>query len=317
MARSKRLGRGLKALLGEQVKPADEQPADSGTLQELSLDQLQKGRYQPRRDIPEAALKELAESIRAQGVIQPLVVRPVRELPGQYEIVAGERRWRAARLAKLDTVPVVVRETSDQEALAIALIENLQREDLNPIEQAEALNRLCTEFSLTHQEVADAIGRSRPSVTNLMRLLELDPAVKEMLAAGTLEMGHGRALLSLDPVEQRRLAERASAQGLSVREVERLVKGDQGAPAKKQAKAGESLDSETRWFQQLIVREVGRDVSIRPMKSGRRKLDISFDSLEQLQAALVQIGELINRLRETAGPRVRETKGATEPSDAS
>ncbi len=312
MARSKRLGRGLKALLGEQVTAESEQTADSGTLTHLSVDQLQKGKYQPRRDIPEEALQELAESIRAQGVIQPLVVRRLQDVPDQYEIVAGERRWRAARLARLETVPVVVRETTDQEALAIALVENLQREDLNPIEQAEAVNRLCTEFSLTHQEVADAIGRSRPSVTNLIRLLELHPEVKAMLGAGLLEMGHGRALLSLDPAAQLELAKRASERKLSVREVEQLVRGEGGAPGRKPGKTEEGLDSETRWFQQLILREVGRDASIRSLKGGRRKLGISFDSLEQLQAHLEQIRGLITRLRETAGPRVRDSKGSPQ-----
>ena len=303
MAGSKRLGRGLKALLGDSVGGGEGSGDDE--LRQVSLKDLAPGRYQPRRQIPNKTLAELADSIRAQGVVQPLVVRRIEEAETEFEIVAGERRWRAARLAGLEHVPVIVRRTSDQAALAIALIENLQREDLNAVDQAQALSRLSDEFSLTHQEVADAIGRSRPAVSNLLRLLDLDPRVQQMIVDGKLEMGHARALLSLDPSAQASVADRIAAEGMSVREVEQLVKGQdrQGAVAKK--KPRQTLDQETQWFQEQLKRELGQHIAIQTRPDGKRSLSLSFENLEQLHSTLEQLEKLVSRLRRAAGPRVR------------
>ncbi|MGH8496787.1 MAG: ParB/RepB/Spo0J family partition protein [Gammaproteobacteria bacterium] len=273
---------------------------------ELPLDRLRRGRYQPRRDIGQEALAALADSIRAQGVIQPVVVRPAPDGNGEYEIVAGERRWRAAQLAGLLNVPAIVRETSDRDALSIALIENIQREDLNPMDQALALQRLADEFSLTHQAIADTVGRSRSTVTNLLRLLELHPEVQRMLADGEIEMGHARALLSLQPDRQVRAAKRALSGRLSVRDVEQLVKRMLMRDEANAGSRGPGPDLETRWFQEALSKELGRQVTVRTDKTGHRSLAIDFDSLEQLQGALQQLEDLIGRLRETAGPRAKE-----------
>lgn len=272
---------------------------------ELPLDRLRRGRYQPRRDIGKEGLAALAESIRAQGVIQPVVVRPTPDGDGDYEIVAGERRWRAAQLAGLANVPAIVRDTTDKDALSIALIENIQREDLNPMDQALALQRLAEEFALTHQAIADTVGRSRPTVTNLLRLLELHPDVQQMLARGALEMGHARALLALEPDRQLAAAKKAAAERLSVRDVEDLVKrrlrgGEAGQSAKRRD------DLETRWFQEALSKELGRQVTIRIDKTGGRSLAIEFGNLEQLQVALQQLEILVGRLRQSAGPRQRQ-----------
>lgn len=305
MAGSKRLGRGLKALLGDSVVSSDEGTGDD-ELRHLPLSDLAPGRYQPRRQIPNKTLAELSESIRAQGIVQPLVVRPASEPGHKFEIVAGERRWRAARLAGLKVVPVIVRQTSDQAALAIALIENLQREDLNAVDQAQALSRLSDEFSLTHQQVADAIGRSRPSVSNLMRLLELDEEVQQMLGAGSLEMGHARALLSLEQAGQAEAARRIVSEKMSVREVERFVKELDRKSEQTQKPQRKTQDQETRWFQEQVKRELGQRISIQTRAKGRRSLSINFENLEHLQTMLKQLEKLVARLRRAAGPRVRE-----------
>ncbi|HXF65840.1 MAG TPA: ParB/RepB/Spo0J family partition protein, partial [Burkholderiales bacterium] len=218
MARIKGLGRGLDALLG-----AEEGPRGAEALTMLPVDALQPGRMQPRQRMDPEALAGLAESIKAQGVIEPILVRPAAD--GRYEIIAGERRWRAARLAGLASVPALVREVPDRSALAIALIENIQREDLNPLEQAAGVKRLIEEFGMTHAQAAEALGRSRAGVTNLLRLLELAPPVQELVREGRLDMGHARALLALPALRQIELAREAAARQLSVRQVERRVAG--------------------------------------------------------------------------------------------
>jgi len=311
MSGSKRLGRGLDALLG--ARPRSIEHAATGSApatNELPLQVLQPGRYQPRLSLTEDSLTELANSIREQGVVQPLVVRPLHagaaaESACSHEIVAGERRWRAARLAGLHTVPVVVRELDDQSALAVALIENLQREDLNPIEQARSLARLAEEFALTHQQVADAVGRSRSSVTNFLRLLDLHSDVKDQLAAGRIEMGHARALLPLEPEQQRRVARKVERSGLSVRQVEKVVRARLQAAATESTSGAVTVDLQTRWLQQQIANELGQRVAIRSRADGNYKLDIDFSDLEQLQQTLDRIRELVGRISTAAGPRVR------------
>src|SRR6187431_422100 len=214
----KGLGLGLEALLGPKVSDT---PLPEGPPTVLKLDQLQAGRYQPRTRMDEGSLYELAESIKSQGVMQPILVRPLDA--GRYEIIAGERRFRAARLAGLDSVPVLVKVVADEAAAVMALIENIQREDLNPLEEAQGLQRLVTEFKLTHEQAAQAVGRSRSAASNLLRLLNLAPPVQQMLMAGDLDMGHARALLSLDAAQQILAANQVAAKKLSVRDAEKLV----------------------------------------------------------------------------------------------
>lgn len=283
--------------------------ASGAAAVEMHVDVLRPGRYQPRRSVVEETLAELADSIREQGVLQPLVVREIEsdDASGSraYEIVAGERRWRAAKLAGLSTVPVVVRELDDQSALAVALIENLQREDLNPIDQAQSLSRLANEFGLTHEQAAKAVGRSRASVTNLLRLLELEDEVKDLLASGKLDMGHARALLPLDAERQVALARKTAKKHLSVRQVERAVK--QLLSASPEGAAGTPvIDLQARWLQRQIGEELGQKIAIRQGKDGRYTLQIGFEDLAQLEESLRRLIELIARVRETAGPRARD-----------
>ncbi len=290
-------------------------PADAGytaraaAVAELPIDALAPGRYQPRQRLSEAGLAELADSIREQGIVQPIVVRRIAPaLPDAraFEIVAGERRWRAAKLAGLAIVPVIVRELDDQSALAVALIENLQREDLNPIDQAESLARLATEFRLTHEQVAKAVGRSRASVSNYMRLLDLHEDVKDLLVEGTLDMGHARALLPLDAERQVALAQKARRKGLSVRQVESAVRNLLTRPPEAAA-ARPLLDLQTRWLQGQIEKELGQRITIRPGRDGEYNLQIGFTDLLQLERTLERIRELVAQVRETAGPRVRDS----------
>jgi ParB family chromosome partitioning protein len=294
-AKKKRLGRGLDALLS---RPAGEaaaapQAGGDGPLRELPVDLLQRGQYQPRLDIRQDSLQELADSIKAQGVVQPIVARPIgkRGDAQRYEIVAGERRWRAAQMAGLDTIPAVVRELSDEAAIAMALIENIQREDLNPLEEARALDRLIREFDLTHGEAAEAVGRSRASVSNLLRLLDLSDKVKPMLEARELEMGHARALLSItDGVQQYDAARQVVRNGLSVRETERLVKrmlaGPEGRPAAKKP-AGQSAD--IRRLEVEVSEKLGARVSLQHTPKGAGKLVISYNNLDELDGILKHI----------------------------
>ncbi len=283
MSKHKGLGRGLDALLGGGAKVR----AD-GELAELSVGSLRPGKYQPRTRMDQESLRELADSIRARGVIQPVIVRPVDD--GGYEILAGERRWRAAQIAGLDRVPAVIREVADDAALGIGLIENIQREDLNPIDKASGLKRLVDEFGLTHDEAAKALGSSRSAVTNLLRLLELARAVQDMLQDGRLDMGHGRALLGVGKARQVELAEQVAAKGLSVRETERLVQHAAAAPKAGAAKPHRArLDADTRRLQDELSETLGASVSLKPRKGGRGSLVIDYASLEQLEGIIARL----------------------------
>jgi len=280
MIKHRGLGRGLDALLGGGQKSG----ASGDELAQIPLASLKVGKYQPRTRMDQGALEELAESIKSRGIVQPILVRPLAS--GSYEILAGERRWRAARIAGLATIPAVVREVADDAALGIGLIENIQREDLNAIEQARGVKRLVDEFKLTHDDAARAIGRSRSAVTNLMRLLELADAVQEMVLAGRLDMGHARALLSLSRARQVELAERIAAGGLSVREAERLAQ-DAQAPEGRKRRAAARADADTRRLADDLSAALGAPVTLKPRKGGRGTLAISYASLDQLQG-LVQ-----------------------------
>ena len=296
MVSKPKLGRGLDALLSAAKSPTTKLSIDSpdqsgaahsgaGTaLRELALDLIQPGVYQPRTDMKPEALEELAASIRSQGVVQPIVVRPV--AGGKYEIIAGERRWRAAQMAGLHEIPSVVREVPDQAAIAMALIENIQREDLNPIEEAVALKRLQDEFELTHQQVADAVGRSRASVSNLIRLLQLDPAVREHLEAGALEMGHARALLALAGEAQRDAANETVHRGLTVRETEALVRKMLNPPPPKPAR---SVDPNISNLENDLSEKIGANIQIQHKDTGKGRLVISYNSLDELDGILNHI----------------------------
>ena len=277
--RHKGLGRGLDALLGGATPPKE---ADE--LVHLPVTSLRPGKYQPRTRMDETSLAELADSIRARGVIQPIVVRPVDD--GAYEILAGERRWRAARLAGQDRVPAVVRAVPDDAALGIGLIENIQREDLNPVEEANGLRRLIDEFKLTHEEAARGIGRSRAAVTNLLRLLDLAPAVQEMLQDGSIDMGHARALLGLSRARQVELAGQVAAKGLSVRETERLVQQAAAAPKRKASRTG--VDADGRRVEEELSEALGASVRLKPRRAGRGSLVIDYANLDQLQGLITR-----------------------------
>jgi ParB family chromosome partitioning protein len=280
MTKHKGLGRGLDALLGGASKPRNE----GDELAQLPVGALRPGKYQPRTRMDEASLAELAESIRARGVIQPIVVRPVGD--SQYEILAGERRWRAARLANLDRIPAVIREVPDEAALGIGLIENIQREDLNPIEEAAGLKRLIEEFHLTHEEVARAIGRSRTGVTNLLRLLELAPVVQAMVQEGAIDMGHARALLALSRERQVEVAQQIAHKGLSVRETERLVQEAHALPKSTAPRAAVKLDGDTRRLQEELSEMLGAMVRLKPRSGGKGSVVIDYASLDELQGLL-------------------------------
>jgi ParB family chromosome partitioning protein len=275
------LGRGLDALLGESRK-------DDDVMRELNIAQLQPGKYQPRSYMDEGQLNELAASIKAQGIMQPILVREI--TTGNYEIIAGERRWRAAQIAGLKQVPVLVRKVADSAALAMALIENIQRENLNPLEEAVGIQRLIDEFHMTHQTAADAVGRSRSAASNLLRLLKLPQAIQTMLFEGRLDMGHARALLALeDPATQIAAANKIAAEALSVREAEQLVqKGatlQPGKPAKQQAPNRDILH-----LQESIAEQLGTAVSIAHKQNGSGKLIIEYRSLDHLDDVLEQLG---------------------------
>jgi len=297
------LGRGLDALLGGSnasvVSNEDAEQADAGDnvenlhrpptgsdLRNLPIDLLQPGKYQPRTDMHQDSLEELAKSIRSQGVLQPIVVR---KISGEnYEIVAGERRWRAAQLAELHEVPAIIKVIPDEAALAIGLIENIQRENLNPVEEATALQRLISDFEMTHQEAADAIGRSRAAVSNLLRLLSLTGEVREFLERGDLEMGHARALLSLDEGAQVKIARDIVAKGLSVREAEKLVKRLRSEVEVKETKPKE-IDPNTLRLQEGISEKLGAKVLFQHGSTGKGKLVIHYNNLDELDGILAHI----------------------------
>lgn len=294
----KGLGRGLDALLGGinsesaavsitpgAAKSGDEQGGVVRDLSHVPLELIQRGKYQPRRDIQPEALEELAESIKAQGVMQPIVLRPIGE--GRYEIIAGERRWRAAQLAGLDRIPAVIRDVPDEAAIAMALIENIQREDLNPIEEAFALKRLQDEFELTHQEVAAAVGKSRTTVTNLLRLISLTDEVKKLLEHGDLEMGHARALLTLDEQDQRELAREVVAKDLSVRQTEAAVRRLQQQQTK--AVPAQRVDPDIKKLEESLSEKIGVPVSVQHSAKGKGRLVLSYNSLDELDGILAHI----------------------------
>jgi ParB family transcriptional regulator, chromosome partitioning protein len=293
------LGRGLADLLGQSrhvaVMASEPHPAGE-EFAKLPLDLLQRGRYQPRIDMRAETLSELADSIRAQGVVQPIVVRPLEATPGdgasqRYEIIAGERRWRAAQMAGLSEIPAVIRAIPDEAAIAMALIENIQRENLNPLEEARALERLINEFGLTHQQAAEAVGRSRAGVSNLLRLLELAPEVCELLEQRQLEMGHARALLALEQRRQQsEVASLVAKKGLSVRETEALVRrlqapGSAGASGAPQA----GRDPNVSRLEQDLAEKLGARVAIQQGSGGRGKLVVSYNSLDELDGILAHI----------------------------
>jgi len=284
MAKMKGLGRGLDALLGGEEPAAARAAGDQQA--ELKVDLLQPGKYQPRTRMDEAALKELADSIRMQGVMQPILVRPVSG--GRYEIIAGERRWRAARMAGLSDVPALIREVPDNAALAMALIENIQREDLNPLEQANGIQRLVTEFNITHDRAAEMVGRSRSAVSNLLRLLALSEPVRDLLHQGKLDMGHARALLALTGMQQIDTARLIAARGMSVRETEKLVgRLLRGTPAKKPRKTS---DRDVLRLQEELAQKLGTKVEIKAGSKGRGSVVIQYSNLDQLDAILARLG---------------------------
>ncbi|SUD86417.1 chromosome segregation DNA-binding protein [Stutzerimonas stutzeri] len=289
MATKKRgLGRGLDALLGgANVSVMQEQAvqADARELQHLPLDLIQRGKYQPRRDIDPVTLEELAQSIRAQGVMQPIVVRAIGG--GRYEIIAGERRWRASQQAGLEKIPAMVRDIPDEAAIAMALIENIQREDLNPVEEAVALQRLQQEFQLTQQQVADAVGKSRVTVSNLLRLIALPEEIKTLLSHGDLEMGHARALLGLPVEQQVEGARHVVARGLTVRQTEALVR--QWLNDKQVAKAEPKSDPDIQRLEQRLAERLGSPVQIKHGQKGKGQLVIRYNSLDELQGVLAHI----------------------------
>jgi ParB family transcriptional regulator, chromosome partitioning protein len=278
--RPKGLGRGLDALLGEAGASLD---APAGSPQVLAVNRLRPGRYQPRTRMDPQALTELADSIRAQGVIQPILVRPVGD--GAYEIIAGERRYRAAQIAGLEEVPVLVKPVADEAALAIALIENIQREDLNALEQAHGVQRLIREFGFTHEQAAQAIGRSRSATTNLLRLLNLAKPVQQLLMDGALEMGHARALLPLQAAEQIQLGQHIGARGLSVREAEALVERAL-RPTRPRSSARATTDRDVARLQDELSDALGAKVAIRMTTKETGQIRIDFASLDQLQGVI-------------------------------
>ncbi len=295
------LGKGLEALLNIGRSDSEEfgdEPAEEGgrgtaaspidgELRQLPVEWLQRGLYQPRREMDPAQLEDLAGSIRAQGVVQPIVVRPLMGEAQRYEIIAGERRWRAAQMAGLYEIPALIRQIPDQTALAVALIENIQREDLNPMEEATALQRLIDEFNLTHQSVAEAVGRSRTAVTNLLRLLGLQPEVRRLLEHGDLEMGHARALLSLAESDQQEVARQVVDRRLTVRETEALVKRlQEGKPHSPVAKP---QNPDVARLQQQLAERIGASVAIQQGSRGKGQLVIRYNSLDELDGILQHI----------------------------
>ncbi|QEY17528.1 ParB/RepB/Spo0J family partition protein [Cellvibrio sp. KY-GH-1] len=300
-SKRKGLGKGLDALLSAGLgvtAPAPEMsvnPSEAdqkieykdGKLAHLPVELIQRGKYQPRRDMHPEALEELAESIKVQGVMQPIVVRGIGE--GRYEIIAGERRWRATQLAGLDKIPAVIRDVPDEAAIAMALIENIQRENLNPIEEAVALKRLQDEFELTHAEVAQAVGKSRTTITNLLRLIALSDEVKTLLEHGDLEMGHARALLTLEPQQQKEIARQIVAKGLSVRQTEALVRHYQESQNQEKVKPEVQVSADIRRLQDQLSETLGAGVEIQHGAKGKGKLVISYNSLDELDGILGHI----------------------------
>lgn len=288
MAKKRVIGeKGLGALLkGSNVEALKQSSTDGKHLREIPVELVQRGKYQPRRDMDQQALEELAESIRQQGIMQPIVVRPVSE--SHFEIIAGERRWRASQLAGLDRVPAIVRDVPDEAAVAMALIENIQRENLNAMEEAIALQRLQDEFELTQGEVAEAIGKSRSTVTNLLRLMNLNDDVKLMLEHGDLEMGHGRALLALPSEQQLKAANQVNSKSMSVRQTEALVRKLIEAPTDKKA-TNKTKDANIQRLETDLSERLGAAIEISHGRGGKGRLVISYSSLDELDGILSHI----------------------------
>ena len=294
------LGRGLGALLGQPVAPAALEPSNVATLRpdeellKIPVDLLQRGKYQPRIDMRPETLQELADSIKAQGIVQPIVVRPVNEgVAGQarrYEIIAGERRWRAAQMAGLHEIPALVRRVTDEAAVAMALIENIQRENLNPLEEARALDRLISEFDMTHATAAEAVGRSRAAVSNLLRLLELTEEVKQLVEHRELEMGHARTLLGLaNKRQQAEIGALVASKKMSVRETEALVKRLSEHPQEGQRESAPRADPNTRKLEGELSEKLGARVQVQHSTSGKGKVVISYHTLDELEGILEHI----------------------------
>lgn len=286
MAVKKRgLGKGLDALLSD-VHHEEGDLNDS--LQYFPLDMIRPGKYQPRMDMSQESLEELADSIRAQGLVQPIVVRPID--PGHYEIIAGERRWRASKLAGLETVPVLIKDVSDRSAIAMALIENIQRENLNPMEEANALFRLREEFEMTHQQAAEAVGKSRATVTNLLRLRNLNEDVKKLVENCDLEMGHARALLALEGELQSEAALQIVEKGLSVRETEQLVRRLLRPSAAAKPQHAQPSEEEIELLEQRIAKKLGKACTIKHRANGKGKLVFDYANLDELKRLIQHIG---------------------------
>lgn len=296
------LGRGLDALLANNSASAKQQteqastnnntvedPAVKGELRKIPVEFLKPGKYQPRKDMSPEALDDLASSIKAQGIIQPIVVRQTGQ--NEYEIIAGERRWRAAQIAQLELIPCLVKDIPDEAAVAIALIENIQREDLNAMEEAIALNRLMNEFSLTHQQVADAVGKSRTAISNLLRLNSLQNDVKTLLEHGDIEMGHARCLLALEDIQQIETARIVAGKGLSVRETEKLVNKILQGP---KPKSEQKIDPDIEKLQTELSEKIGSQVSISHNRAGKGKMVINFANLDALEGIIEQLKQQAN-----------------------
>lgn len=305
-AKKRGLGRGLDALLTPEVRSSEHEDGNTenknkntnipqdGDLGKIAIDKLSPGKYQPRKDMSDSALEELSLSIKSQGIIQPIVVRLINTSNNDdrfYEIIAGERRWRAAQLAKLQEVPCLIKNVPDESAVAIALIENIQREDLNAMEEAIALNRLLSEFDLTHQEVALAVGKSRTAVTNLLRLNNLNNAVKTFLENGDIEMGHARALLALDDSLQAEAARTVATKELTVRETETLIKKIQNANSESlgEDKTSKEKDQTSITIEQNLAKKLGLNVAVNHNKKGKGKLVISYANLTELDNFIAKI----------------------------
>ena len=297
MTNKRKLGKGLDVLLSRGStetmasllgKPTPPQAAEKdGDLKNIPIDLIQRGKYQPRTDMHEEALEELAASIRAQGVMQPIVVRPISS--DKYEIIAGERRWRASQIAGLDSIPAIIKLVGDEAAIAMSLIENIQRENLNPIEEAMALKRLQDEFELTQQEVADAVGKSRATVTNLMRLIGLSIDVRRMLEHGDLEMGHARALLSLPDIQQSEAARSVVGKGLSVRQTESLVRRFIAQGGSNNRAGPKMVDSDIKNLEENLADKLGAKVMIQHTVKGKGQLVLKYNSLDELEGILSHI----------------------------
>ncbi len=285
-AKKRSLGRGLESLLGASIVETAKEASGNDQLKDIPIEQLQRGQYQPRIDMRQETLQELADSIKGQGLVQPIAVRPIGK--DKYEIIAGERRWRASQLAGLQTISAVIKDVPDSAAIAMALIENIQRENLNPLEEAMALQRLIEEFDMTHQMAADAVGRSRAAVSNLLRLLDLHPFVKELVELREIEMGHARALLSLSAEQQKTTSKIIASKGCSVRETEKIVKNMLQGAEKSTAKV-EKSDANIKHLENSLSTKLNAKVMLQHSSKGSGKLVIHYNDLDELDGIIDHI----------------------------